>query len=102
MKTLDVRQGTIVTALAAPLLPGEVRAVPGTATYQGYRLLRLEDGDAGHALWVRHRGRFWRLLDEYREEWAVAELDDGTTELARPGSALCPLPTVGPFGGQLP
>ena len=51
---------------------------------------------------MRHRGRFLRLLDEYREEWSVAELDDATTELARPGVELCPLPTVGPFGGQLP
>ena len=84
-----------ITMLLA--LPDPLRPALGSAEWQALRLLRLEEGDAGHALWARARARFVRLLAESLATWVREDRRDGD---GRAAADLCVLPGIGPYGGQ--
>ena len=66
-----------------------------TPEWRALALLRLDEGDAGHELWARHRTLYQQRIREARRAWS-RELGGTPTP-----QALCIIPFVGPYGGQL-
>lgn len=93
---LNDRLREIKSLLRSPQAVADAQAAPfSSAQWQSLNLLRLEEGDAGHELWARHRTLYVAKVKEARELWSV-ELGGAPT-----GLELCPMPWVGGYGGQL-
>lgn len=95
LPVLEARSARITSLLTSRVAAADPNCPAfGTIEWSAFTLLRLEDGDAGHELWARHRGIFQVRLARARQRWAA---EPGVVSTAE---QLCEIPLVGPYGGQ--